>query len=359
MKKSLLAVAVAAALPTFAQAQTNVTLYGIIDAAAVLENNGDRSAFNIQGGVSSGNRWGLRGTEDLGGGMKGIFTLESGWQTDTGLSGQGGRLFGRQAFVGLEGGFGRVTLGRQYTPGFWVLANYDTIGLGMYGNTAGIVAPGPGGLPGGQVRWDNSIEYLTPSLGGFTARVMYSSDNDSTSPTPNNGEGFTAAQKKAGRSIGFGANYAAGPLGIGLGYHNWESDPVSADKNKALTVGGSWDFGAFKLYAGYFNLDPDGNNNKTTSVWLGGAIKIGGSGTLKLQGAQSKTDSAGSDPKGTTLALAYEHAMSRRTTLYANLGTVRNNETGNFSLISSSTVLAPSAAGKDPRAFALGVRHAF
>ncbi len=357
MKKSLLAVAVAAALPTFAQAQTNVTLYGIIDAAAVVENNGDRSAFNIQSGVSAGNRWGLRGTEDLGGGLKGIFTLEGGYQNDTGTQAQGGRLFGRQAFVGLEGGFGRVTLGRQYTPGFWVLANYDTFGLGMYGNTAGIVAPGPGGLPGGQVRWDNSIEYLTPSLGGFTARLMYSSDNDSVA-TPNNGEGFTEAQKKAGRSIGFGANYAGGPIGIGLGYHNWESDPVAGEKNKALTVGGSYDFGAFKLFIGYFDLDPVGAAADTKSVWLGGAIKLGASGTLKVQGAQSKIDVAG-DPKGLTLGISYEHALSRRTTLYANAGTVRNNDAGTFSLISSSTVLAPSAAGKDPKAFALGVRHAF
>ena len=122
MKKTLLAMAALAAA-CGVQAQSNVTIYGVLDSGVEhLTNVGaTRSGLTRMPGlgVSVPSRLGFRGTEDLGGGLKAVFTLESGFGTDTGTLNQGGRFFGRQAFVGLSGSWGAVTLGRQYSMLFW------------------------------------------------------------------------------------------------------------------------------------------------------------------------------------------------------------------------------------------------
>ncbi len=138
MKKTLLAVAVttcAASGAAFAQS-SNVTLYGIADAGISFQShvnggaNGSGSVTGVTSGGLSGSRWGLRGTEDLGNNLKGIFVLESGFDIDTGKSAQGGRLFGRQAYVGLQGDYGAVTLGRQQNALYDLFGAYDPMALG-------------------------------------------------------------------------------------------------------------------------------------------------------------------------------------------------------------------------------------
>lgn len=341
MKKSLIVVAVAAALPAFAQAQTNVTLYGLIDAgiAHVNPGTGGKSNFRVDTGHVAGNRWGLRGTEDLGGGMAANFTLENGFMADTGAAGQGGLLFGRQAWAGLSfaKGMAEVRLGRQYSPTFWVLANYDTLGLGWWGNTAGFT-----GIA--NVRVDNSIE-ASVNASGFTGRLMLGTGAEST----------TAGQTKAGRFTGLGAGWANAQFGVMGAYHEFESNPVATQKNKEWSVGGSAAFGPAKILAGYYLADPAGASNNRKSLWGGVQYKIG-AGTIMGQIAQTKIDGGA---KATTVALAYEHALSKRTSLYANYGMVTNNATGTVGLASSSNAVAAGAAGSDPKALALGVKHTF
>src|SRR6516225_900911 len=120
MKMKLFAAAVAALAAGGAYAQSSVTLYGVVDAGVEYSNHAQTSSSShdvvrLNSGGMSGSRWGLRGVEDLGGGLKGIFVLESGFNIDTGTSGQGGRLFGRQAFVGMQSQYGQLTLGRHQT----------------------------------------------------------------------------------------------------------------------------------------------------------------------------------------------------------------------------------------------------
>src|ERR1700744_2506519 len=121
MKKTILATAVLGSISLSAHAQSSVTLYGLIDAGISYVNNARAGTSHdnlvkYDDGVASGSRWGLRGTEDLGGGLKAIFVLESGFNSGNGTLGQGGALFGRQAFVGLaRDGVGSVTFGRQYS----------------------------------------------------------------------------------------------------------------------------------------------------------------------------------------------------------------------------------------------------
>jgi Outer membrane protein (porin) len=115
MKKSLLALAALGAFAGVAHAQSSVTLYGIIDEGFNINtNSGGKHLYNLSSGVLQGSRFGLRGTEDLGGGLKAIFVLENGFDVNNGKLGQGGLMFGRQAYVGLSSQFGTVTLGRQY-----------------------------------------------------------------------------------------------------------------------------------------------------------------------------------------------------------------------------------------------------
>src|SRR5689334_13059243 len=115
MKKSLLALVALGAFAGAAHAQSTVTLYGISDEGFMFNNNAKgKHLYSMASGVMQGSRWGLRGTEDLGGGLKAVFVLENGFDVNTGALKQGGLEFGRQAYVGLSSGFGTVTLGRQY-----------------------------------------------------------------------------------------------------------------------------------------------------------------------------------------------------------------------------------------------------
>lgn len=337
MKKSLLALAVAAALPVVAQAQTNVTLYGIVDAGVGIANPGAGGSSNVrvEPGVVSGNRWGLRGSEDLGGGMSANFALENGFTIDTGGAAQGGLLFGRQAWVGVKTGGLEVRMGRQYSPGFYTLATYDTMGLGYWGNTAQIAA---------NVRVDNSVE-LSGGGGGLTARLMLGTG----------AENLVSASKKSGRFAGLGLNYAAGPLGVGFAYENYNSTTGTFPSNKVWNLGASYNLGAATLFAGYSNQDPDGNNNTVKAAWLGANVKAG-AGNVLVQLMQ--IDPAGA-AKSNTLALAYSHGLSKRTSAYASFGMVRNNSAANTPLWSASANIAPVANGGDPKAFTVGVRHTF
>src|SRR5690606_7643390 len=163
MKLKALTLGVALAFPMMVQAQssTSVTLYGVVDTGIEYVNNiaADRDGneesssahfTNLTQSVPS--RWGLRGTEDLGNGLSAVFTLESGFNAGTGTSGQGGRLFGRQAWVGLKGDWGQIAFGRQYNMLFWSLLGADIMGPNAYG-----LGSIDNYIP--NTRMDNSITY--------------------------------------------------------------------------------------------------------------------------------------------------------------------------------------------------------
>lgn len=172
MKKKLLVTAMSAIAAGTVSAQTaNVTLFGVVDTyiANIRANNGGKSVTQMDAGGLSGSRWGLRGSEDLGGGMSAAFTLENGFLSDSGALGQGGRLFGRQAHVSLNGGFGSVTLGRQYTPAFYAAYNGD---VDEYSNFS-IVSNHLVLAGAGMLRADNAVTYLTPNMGSFTMSAQW------------------------------------------------------------------------------------------------------------------------------------------------------------------------------------------
>ncbi|MGH1509402.1 porin [Ralstonia solanacearum] len=252
MKKSLLAMAVLGTFAGAAHAQSSVTLYGVVDAnveyvnheqnvtsagIAIPGSSGSRVAMQA-GGLSS-NRWGMRGVEDIGGGLKGLFVLESGFSMDDGRLQQGGRLFGRQAFVGLQGNWGKITLGRQYTTIFDMMANFSPSGYGtQYGPVVGLLGP--------NFREDNVIKY-TGQFGPVTVEGHWAF-------------GERAGSQTANSAYGLGANYFAGPFGLGVAYDEVKvltaaealggsGNEYARDKRAAIAA--SYTVGPVKLMGGY------------------------------------------------------------------------------------------------------------
>ncbi|XHO07782.1 hypothetical protein ACEQUB_p01029 (plasmid) [Ralstonia syzygii] len=179
------------ALASGAAGAQSVTLYGLVDTGieyvshANSSGNGLVRMPSITGTLPS--RWGLRGAEDLGGGIQAVFTLESGFNTDTGTSGQGGRLFGRQAWVGLAGGYGTLTLGRQYSMSFLSLGDADLLGPSQYAiGSLDTYIP--------NARTDNTVAYKG-TFGGLTVGATYSFGRDAAGGVPASG---TCAGEQAG-----------------------------------------------------------------------------------------------------------------------------------------------------------------
>ena len=337
MQSKYLAAALIASLPFAAIAQTNITVYGVADIAIAVEDTdapgvGNRTALNS--GNQSSSRLGFRGTEDLGGGMKALFNLEAGLSLDTGAGDSA--LFGRRAIVGLEGGFGMLTLGREYTPIAGVAGPADIFGQGFFGSN--LSAFSSGRLTR---RLSNSINYKTPSFGGLKGSLVYGLGEQTTGPSED--------------TLGLAVNYAKGPLVLGAGYHVIERLATGDDKEYALGAG--YKFGIVDVKANYLVEDRVGANNKFEQLNVGASVGLG-QGRVYANLQQNKIQNGA---KGNGFAVAYSYSLSKRTDLYTSYAMLRNNASGTFGLNSSSTNVTPpaTALGADPSVFAIGLRHKF
>lgn len=211
-------------------AQSSVTMYGIVDAGVTwVSNAGGQKATLLDTGIMQANRLGFRGTEDLGGGLKAIFTLETGYNLGTGVLGQGGLIFGRQGWVGLsDTRFGSVRLGRQLDFMYDPLGTYNTptLSAGGYSNN-----PLDNDRMGGQ-RVNNAIKYLSPGFAGFTLGAMYGFSN---LPGQFNG---------TGRTYSFSVNYSNGPLNLATAYSDISGQTIDISpivgSSKPVLLGGDF-----------------------------------------------------------------------------------------------------------------------
>lgn len=337
MQYNFAAAALLASIPFLASAQSSVTMYGVADVGVAVEDTGAPDTSRrvaLNSGNQSSSRLGFRGVEDLGGGLKALFNLEAGVNLDTGASDTA--LFGRRAIVGLEGGFGTMTMGREYTPIANVASFTDILGQGFFGSNLSAFTTNRLTR-----RLSNSVNYKTPSFGGVKASLVYGAGEQNTGPSLD--------------TIGLGVDYASGPLYLGAGYQVIERLTTGDDKEYALGAG--YNFGAFDVKANYLVADQTGPNNKFKQFNIGASV---GMGTGRLYGnlQQSKIES-GATGKG--FALAYAYPLSKRTNLYTSYATLRNNATGAFGLTSASNSVAPpiTARGSDPSVFTVGMRHTF
>ncbi|HEX7911994.1 MAG TPA: porin [Paraburkholderia sp.] len=223
MNKQVFALAVSVAVSSLfaapAMAQTSVTLYGVLDEGINYTNNvGHGHVYELASGYAQGSRWGLKGAEELGGGLKAIFQLENGFDLNTGRLNQGGRMFGRQAFVGLSAErYGTLTFGRQYDSVVDFLAQTTA-----NGNWAGYLFSHPydNDNTDNSFRLDNAVKYTSPSLSGFQFGGVYSFSNDTN--FANN------------RAYSFGGQYAYGGLLVAAAY--LQADNPGNGSNGAITA---------------------------------------------------------------------------------------------------------------------------
>lgn len=339
MKKTLLAAALLAGFAGVAQAETSVTLYGIIDTGIGYNKisggkdhgitNGTR--YGMINGVQNGSRWGLRGTEDLGDGLQAVFQLESGFDSGNGKSAQGNRLFGRQATIGLQSdSWGRLDLGRQTNISSKYFGSIDPFGAGF-----GQANIGVGLSAANTVRYDNMIMYQTPSFSGFQFGVGYSFNTDT-----NHSNNYHTTENV--RAITAGLRYQNGPLNVAFSFDqlNDEHSNHESAKPRMYGLGASYDFEVVKLALAYARTTDgwfagpavNGNNLlggqsfafadgfRANSYMVGLTAPIGGAS--KIFGSWQMVDPnndklTGGDETMNVFSLGYTYDLSKRTNLYA------------------------------------------
>jgi len=328
----LIAAAPLAAAPLLASAQSSsVTLYGVVDSGVEYVDNvgaaghGLTRVPTLTGTVPS--RWGLRGAEDLGGGTKGVFWLESGFAPDSGTSNQGGRLFGRQAMVGLQNNrWGQISFGRQYTMLFWATLDSDILGPNIYGSGSL-----DSYLP--NTRADNAVAYKG-TFGGFTVGGTYSFGRDAVnagpSPSGTNCAGENPADNKACREWSAVIQYATNWWGVHVAYDSQRGGPGafgglvnSSMTDNRLSAGGYAIIERAKIGAGVISRDNDGSPTPRSELYyLGAAYDITPAFNLAGQGYYLKYHS--SDNKAFLFALRGTYSFSKRTSVYATAGYIDN-----------------------------------
>lgn len=360
MKKSLIALAVLAASGA-AMAQSSVTVYGTVDTSVGYLKGKDNVSGMLNSGLSS-SALGFRGVEDLGNGLKAVFVLEGGINTDDG-SGKavdadekatGGFDFKRESTVGLTSdAFGTVRLGRALTQSYNAVSRYDVFGTNGIGATlAWNSATGYG------VRANNMISYISPKFAGFGVGVDY-------------GFGEQTANRTA-RYTGVGATYDNGPLSLGLGYDQ-QNNALNAlqfkeDDLKTWQLGGSYDFGVAKLAAFYkqtkYEDVVNGDSGKLKTFNIGLSAPVGAAGIVKAAYNQHKVSD--SDQKVQQFSLGYVHNLSKRTALYGTYAYLKNKNGLNIDgradkqlgLNGAFGGVGFSTSGKQ-QGVQVGVRHSF
>lgn len=338
MNKTIIVTALLAAQAGAACAQSNVTIFGTLDQFVELGDNGKANVNRLQSGGIWGSRIGFKGTEDLGGNNKAIFILESGINADDGSLGQGGLLFGRQAFVGLSGDYGQLTVGRQYSPTFTTMATYG-LGGGMGWGNASVDFTDLTVL-----RVNNSINYVAPAVGGVTAKVFYAL-----------GENATPGQKQVGNLAGGALQYDQGPFSATLSYLQRKTTAVNTEH--WWTGGASYDFGVAKAGLVVQKRGDDIGAARTTFYELSTTVPIGAASLLLDLGILRNDVTANADAK--LFGVRYDYYLSRRSTLYAGVVKVKNESAAAVTINGAASAGMVVARGDDPRAIALGLRHTF
>ncbi|WP_089953524.1 porin [Limnohabitans sp. 2KL-3] len=349
MKKSLIALAVLTA-SGISFAQSSVTMFGVVDAAYAKGTGSLTDKTQLKNSGYNSSRFGVRGTEDLGGGLKASFHLEAGVNNDDG-SGSGtntnnqssgaiagsttvgsqGLTFNRRSTVSLEGGFGELRLGRDYTPQFWTETAFDPFGTNGVGTN---IAFNKGGTTG--VRASNSIGYWSPSFNGVKVWVQtYMGENASTDGA------------KAGDGNAIRLTYDAGPLSLAYATSSTKTSTAGVN-NETSNIGASYDLGMIKLMAQSNKTKVDGSAD--IDGYVVGATAPLGKGTLRF--AMSETDKAG--VKSNLTAIGYVYGLSKRTDLYATYARVANKGGATAALNGATTGADQSSTGYD-----FGIKHSF
>ncbi|WP_109481932.1 porin [Paraburkholderia sp. C35] len=386
MKRNIICACAIGVFAMSAHAQSSVTLYGSIDAGLTYANNvGGKSVWQQGSGNLSDNYFGLRGGEDLGGGLKAIFTLESGFNLNNGGFSEDGDMFNRQAFVGLKSAqYGALTFGRQYDSTSEYLGPLSAAGAGFGNNLAG--HPFDNDNLAQTYSTKNAVKYTSPNYAGMEFGGMYGFSNDAN--------GFTN-----GRAWSLGAKYGAGPLTVAAGYTQSNnsgglgaansaasaSQNISAKVQRTYGLGASYAFGPAQVGLVWTHSQIDG----LASLSSGGAELAGLTGmnlhldnyeingaynvtpAMAIVGSYTFTDgtvtgtSANNSPKWHTFVLGTDYMLSKRTDVYVAgvyqhaSGSLGYNADGSsVQNVASINMLSPSSTTNQVAA-TIGLRHRF
>jgi GBP family porin len=375
-KHTLSALAVAtASFAGAAHAQNTVTLYGLIDAGVLYTSNqGGSSNVQQSSGALNGSRWGLRGSEDLGGGLKTIFVLENGFSISNGTAKQGSRMFGRQAFVGLSSDqAGTVTLGRQYDS---VVDNLGGLSLNgtQYGGTLAS-HPYDNDNLNNSFRVSNSLKYQSVNYGGLKFNALYGFSNEAGGFSNN-------------RAYSVGATYAFGGLTAGAGYLQLnnsgstinssgavsDDSTFTASRQRTYGAGLNYAFGAANVgfvftQTQLSNLTAINSSNAGATTSLTGDsarfsnyeinARYAFTPAVTVSGAYTYTDASleGVSPKFHQFTLQGDYALSKRTDVYAEAAYQRVVD-GEGKI--HADIMGVSASDSNSQAVAtVGIRHRF
>lgn len=381
MKLKALALGVALAFPMMASAQssTSVTLYGTVDTAieyvsGIWDGSEKHSSVHFTNLTQSWpSHWGLRGSEDLGNGLKAVFTLESGFNTGTGQSGQGGRLFGRQAYVGLAGDWGQIAFGRQYNMLMRSMLGADILGPSAYGlGTLDSYIP--------NARMDNAITYMG-NFSGFKVGAAWARGRDNAT-----GGGPAAT----GCGVDYTDNSACGAWSAMLGYDaaNWgvaagydvikgsgETIPTNWNRltrdqeDRRWNINGYIKFGDAKVGLIYLNRKNDAGINAApigsrlgdrSDLWtLNASYQV--SPAVKLDGSVNymRFKDADEGSKAWYYVARATYSLSKRTSVYTSVAYMNNRGLSNFSAAAGGTAGLVAERGGNSTAVMAGLRHNF
>lgn len=317
-----------------AQAQSHVQIYGVVDAGVLAEYGTPAgNSTGIGSGLASGSRLGFKGSEDLGNGLSAVFVLESGYRVDNGAMGQGGLIFGRQAFVGLRGTFGTVTVGRQYSPYYQAIRDVaDPFEDGMAGQATNLMA--------GNYRMDNSVVYATPRVAGWSAEVAYAAGEVTDK---------LAVNDDRKRQFSGMLSYAAGPLVVMLAHHHSE-DALLPDHVRNTALAARYTLGAVTGHAAVAsNRGLAGERSRDVLLgvtWKHGPHRV-------LLSAIDRDDRSAARRDARQFGAGYLYGLSPRTDLYAAYGHIDNDNGAAF------TVGNATDSGNGNAALNLGIRHCF
>lgn len=339
MKIHPLVAAVLALVSASASAQSSVTLFGVVDVniRSVSNSGVARNLTMSDDGLSSG-RFGFRGVEDLGGGMKASFWLESDLNVDSGTTNPNGKLFARRSTASLSGNWGELRLGRDLTPSgahSYLYDPFSVIGAGSSTNTSRMAALVPT-----YYRSDNAVQYFTPAMGGFQGQFTWAPDES----------GVNNVNRYVGTRLSYGG---AGPFSVSASYG---STDVAGGKFKSIGLAGSYDFGMAKLMAHYYR---DKLIAMQENRFLLGVSVPVGPGEIRASYVRSdavKGTAAYNDSDASQIALGYVHNLSRRTALYTTFSRVANKGGATFAIGGGTPGIT---AGGKSTGFEAGVRHSF
>ena len=353
MKKSLLALAVLGAFAGAAQAQSSVTVYGLLDQAVIVNSNASATGQNrtALGAGTASNRFGFRGTEDLGGGMKASFALEMQHLTDTGaIDAPAGVLFRRNANIALSGGFGTVTLGRQTDPFYIAYISGDTRPSNLIGSSLQPFLRATAATIGSNITplWvDNGVAYTTPVFGGFKATAYYSF-------------GEVAGDSSASKQQGLTANYAAGPMTANAGFVQHYNAAGSKD-GEGMTLNGGYTFGPATVRLSYSRFENPLTPATRKFDVIGLSALYAASATVDISAGYYRLDDKNNVVSDTNIfGLEGAYKLSKRTALYAVYGRSSNGAVvGALHSVGAGGSAIGGNQATTQNVFGAGVRHTF